>query len=216
MKQILKNDRGFTLLELVISLLLSAVVVLIIASVLHLAIRSEEKGTRRQESSQHVRVLIAKLTFLLKGAYPYVAKTDEGREYYFEGGSDEISFITSSVVPETGSLIDRAGLKWVRIYLDSEGLKTMENFFFLSDDYEGGSPVERIIDDTVTEISFEYLDLGEKRTDEGEWKSEWSMEDSEYLPAAIKVSIVVKEEGSNEDVELPPFTVKVQSSRLIK
>jgi len=212
----LLNHKGFTLLELVISLLLSAVVIVIIASVLHLAIRSEEKGTKKQESSQHVRVLVAKLTFLLKGTYPYVAKTEEGREYYFEGDSDEIAFITSSVVPETGSLIDRAGLKWVKIYLDHEGLKTMDNFFFLSEDYESGSPVERLIDGTVTEISFEYLDMGEDRLDEAEWKSEWSMEDTEYLPAAIKVSIVIKEEGAEDEVELPPFTVKVQSSKQVK
>jgi len=192
------------------------VVILIIASVLNLAIRAEEKGTRRQESSQHVRVLIARLTFLLKGAYPYVARTEEGRQYYFEGSGDEIAFITSSVVPETGTQIDKAGLKWVKIYLDSEGLKTMENFFFLSEDYESGSPIERVLDDTVTELSFEYLDMGEKRMDEGEWKSEWSMEDTEYLPAAIKVQVSVREEGAEKDTELPPFTVKIQSSRQIK
>jgi len=192
------------------------VVILIIASVLNLAIRAEEKGTRRQESSQHVRVLIARLTFLLKGAYPYVARTEEGRQYYFEGSGDEIAFITSSVVPETGTQIDKAGLKWVKIYLDSEGLKTMENFFFLSEDYESGSPIERVLDDTVTELSFEYLDMGEKRMDEWEWKSEWSMEDTEYLPAAIKVQVSVREEGAEKDTELPPFTVKIQSSRQIK
>jgi len=192
------------------------VVILIIASVLNLAIRAEEKGTRRQESSQHVRVLIARLTFLLKGAYPYVARTEEGRQYYFEGSGDEIAFITSSVVPETGTQIDKAGLKWVKIYLDSEGLKTMENFFFLSEDYESGSPIERVLDDTVPELSFEYLDMGEKRMDEGEWKSEWSMEDTEYLPAAIKVQVSVREEGAEKDTELPPFTVKIQSSRQIK
>lgn len=191
-------------------------VILIVASVLHLAIRAEEKGSKRQEASQHVRVLIARLTFLLKGTYPYIAKTEEGRQYYFEGSGDQVSFITSSVIPETGSSIDKAGLKWIRIYLDSQGLKTMENFFFLSEDYESGSPVERILDDSVTDLSFEYLDMGEKRTDEGEWKSEWSMEESEYLPAAIKVKVSVREEGADEDTELPPFTVKIQSSRQVK
>jgi len=120
------------------------------------------------------------------------------------------------VVPETGTQIDKAGLKWVKIYLDSEGLKTMENFFFLSEDYESGSPIERVLDDTVTELSFEYLDMGEKRMDEWEWKSEWSMEDTEYLPAAIKVQVSVREEGAEKDTELPPFTVKIQSSRQIK
>jgi len=143
-------------------------------------------------------------------------RKEDNTIFYFEGSGDEIAFITSSVVPETGTQIDKAGLKWVKIYLDSEGLKTMENFFFLSEDYESGSPIERVLDDTVTELSFEYLDMGEKRMDEGEWKSEWSMEDTEYLPAAIKVKVSVREEGAEKDTDLPPFTVKIQSSRQIK
>ncbi|MGE5892983.1 MAG: type II secretion system protein J [bacterium] len=206
------SSSGFTLLELIIALMLSSVIILIIVSVLQLAIRSEEKGTKRQDESQHVRVLVSRIAFFLKGAYPYMITTKEekNQQYYFDGGSDSLSFITSSVTPREDSLIDKPGMKWVRIFTDSEGLKVSENFFFLDDAFEEDAD-ERLIDDTVTELAFEYLDTGEDGTSQPEWTSSWSTDDKPYLPAAIRVAVTIEED--EKEVELPPFTVKVQITK---
>jgi hypothetical protein len=207
----LKTNRGFTLLELIIALLFSSVVLVIILAAMQLAIRSEQKGTRIQESSQHTRVLISQLSFLLQGAYPYIVKGDEKQKYYFEGEADSVSFITSSVTSRGDSLIDKPGLKWVKIYKDSGGLKIKENFFFLNEDYENGSEKERLVDDTVTAIAFEYLDNGEDGKSQPEWQSDWSTDDKEYLPAAVKASVTIKE--GDHEVTFPSFTVKIQISK---
>ena len=212
----MKNNRGFTLLEMVLALLLSSIIVVIIVSTMRLAIRSEEKGTKRQDASQHLRIITAQLSFILKGVYPYIATIDDEQFYYFVGESDRISFITTSVTEREGSLIDKAGLKWVSLFRDSEGLKMKDNFFFLDADYDSDSARERLLDDTVTAIEFEYLDTGEDRDEDPEWESAWSTDDNEYLPAAVKVWLTIQESEGEEEIKLPPFTVRVQSSKQVK
>lgn len=200
---------------MVIALLLSSVILVIIASTMNLAIKSEEKGIKRQDSSQHIRVISSQIIFLIKGAYPYIATINGKKRYYFEGKPDSLSFITSSVTKNDDTLRNEPGLKWVRIFRDSDGLKMMENFFFLDEDYEGGSAKKRLLDDTVTEIDFEYLDRGEDRDKEPEWKDSWSTDDDKYLPAAVKVSIMVQGEDKGKEIKLPPFTVRIQNSKKI-
>jgi prepilin-type N-terminal cleavage/methylation domain-containing protein len=209
------NDRGFSLLEMIIALLFSSVIIMIIVATMRFAVTSEEKGTIRQDKSQHIRVVTAQLSFFLKGAYPYIVTIDNRRQYYFEGESDSVGFITSSVSKREDSLINKPGLKWMRIFRDSEGLKIMENFFFLDEDYEGSSSMERLLDDTVTDIGLEYLDTGEKRDEEPDWSDEWSTDDTEYLPAAVKVTLTIQEEDEEIETELPPFTVRVMTSKKV-
>jgi len=204
------GERGFTLLELVISLLLSSVVILIIVSVLQLAVRSEEKGTKKQDESQHVRVLVAQMSYLLRGAYPYRVKAEEKFEYYFDGEPDSLGLITSSVTPRAGSLVDKPGLKWVRLFSDSEGLKVRENFFFSDSDYEEGAK-ERLLDDSVTGLELEYLDTGEDGKEMPQWSSSWSTADKDYLPAAVRLTIGLRENG--QAMAIHPFTVKIQISK---
>lgn len=204
------SERGFTLLELVISLLLSLVVILIIVSVLQLAVRSEEKGTKKQDESQHVRVLVSQISYVLRGSYPYRVKIEEKFEYYFDGQTDSLGLITSSVMPRAGSLMDKPGLKWVRLFHDSEGLKVKENFFFNDRDYEEGAR-ERLLDDSVTGLELEYLDTGKDGTEMPQWASSWSTADKDYLPAAVRISISLQENGQTLDIH--PFTVKIQISK---
>lgn len=209
------NNRGFSLLELIVALLFSSIIIMIIVATMRFAVTSEEKGTQKQEGSQHVRVVTSQLTFLLKGAYPYIVTIEGQKEYYFEGEPDSVSFVTTSVMKREDSLIDTPGLKWVRVFRDSEGLKIMDNFFFLSDEYDGNLARERLLDDTVTDITFEYLNVGEERDKEPEWKDTWSTDENKYLPAAIKVLLTIQEVDGKEERELPPFTVRVQSSKKI-
>jgi len=208
----MKNDQhGFTLLEIILSLLFSSIIVVILVATMHFAVRSEEKGEEWQDTSQHLRIIVSRLTFLLKGAYPYRTTVDDKKVYYFRGEPGSISFITSAVSKRDDSPMDRPGLKWVKIFRDADGLKLKENFFFLSDDYENETVRERLLDDTVTEITFEYLDTGEERDEEPEWKSEWSTEDNDYLPAAVRVSLKIQAEGNGTETGLQPFVVKIET-----
>jgi|Deesub1362B_J571_1020462.scaffolds.fasta_scaffold00036_11 general secretion pathway protein J len=204
-----KNNRGFTLLELLIALSTTALLLLIIASAMMMGYRSEEKATERTELSQMERILAERLKWLLKGIYPYTRVTHTGPRLYFAGSSDSISFVTTSTLRDSDSLLEQSGMKWVRLYLDSDELKATENFFFLKDVEERGGISERTLFKGITEIEFQYLDTTE--SEKGTWYDSWSSEEKDYLPSAIKVKIKI--EYREEEVQLPPIIVKVMPRR---
>ncbi len=206
----LKNNKGFTLLELLISITLSVIVLAILFAGMRLGYKSQEKGKEREEISQRIRILGDRITWLLRGAYPYIITRPEGKKVYFMGKSDTIGFVTTSVENTAEGPEDRAGLKWVSLSVDSSGLKLREAVYFLEDVFEDTVGRTYIIDPTVQEIDFEYLDSPDQNT-EAIWKNEWEPSEKDYLPAAVKVRIVFK--YNDKDIRMPDLIVKVGSIR---
>src|SRR5512134_1953574 len=93
----LKSKCGFTLLELLIALSLSIVILIILFAALRLGYKSEAKGMERSEQAQKVRIVSDRITWLLRGTYPFYLNTPDEQKLYFEGKSDRIGFVTSSV-----------------------------------------------------------------------------------------------------------------------
>lgn len=206
----LKNNNGFTLLELLISITLSVIVLAILFAGMRLSYKSQEKGKEREEISQRIRILGDRITWLLRGAYPYIITRPEGKKVFFMGKSDTIGFVTTSVENTAEGPEDRAGLKWVSLSVDSNGLKLREAVYFLEDVFEDTVGRTYIIDPTVQEINFEYLDSPDKNT-EAIWKTEWDPSEKNYLPSAVKVRIVFK--YNDKDIRMPDLIVKVGSIR---
>jgi len=206
----LKNKRGFTLLELLIALSLSIVILIILFAALRLGYKSEAKGTERSEQAQKVRIVSDRITWLLRGTYPFYLNTPDEQKLYFEGKSDRVSFVTSSVDAHGSGPEDQAGLKWASIFSDKEGLKIREKVYFLKDVFEDSGGKVFLLDPEVNKIEFEYLDIpeGEKQ---GSWVSEWDPEDKETLPAAVKVLMTMEKEGKK--IELPELIVRIASQR---
>jgi hypothetical protein len=206
----LKNKRGFTLLELLIALSLSIVILIILFAALRLGYKSEAKGMERSEQAQKVRIVSDRITWLLRGTYPFYLNTPDEQKLYFEGKSDRIGFVTSSVDAHGSGPEDHAGLKWVSIFSDKDGLKMREKVYFLEKVFEDSGGKVFLLDPEVNKIEFEYLDIpeGEKQ---GSWVSEWDPEDKETLPAAVKVLMTMEKEGKK--IELPELIVRIASQR---
>src|SRR5574340_775493 len=131
-----QQNRGFTLIELVISIALSAVIVIILLAAMRLAYKSQAKVSEKVEMSQKIRLLEDRLTWLLRGAYPYYVKKADEERIFFKGESDQVGFVTSSVDSYGKGPEDLAGLKWVSVFADREGLQMREKVFFLEDAFE--------------------------------------------------------------------------------
>lgn len=204
-------DSGFTLLELLIAFAISAIIVAILLSAFRVGQRSVDKGYEREEKSQRMRILTDRLTWLLRGAYPHIDRTPDGNVLYFSGTSESVGFVTTSVDPYADTLQDSAGLKWITIFADYEGLKMQEDIYF-ADVFEEEPRDEYIFDPTVTSIGFEYLDPGEEGT-EAEWVDSWDPEEQEYLPSAVKIYLTF--EHNEEDVEMPPIIVALKTGQVL-
>lgn len=206
----LKNRRGFTLLELLIAITLSILILVVLGAAMRLGYKSQEKGTEKSELTQKMRILQDRIAWLIRGAYPlYLNKADE-KKIFFDGKSDQAGFVTSSVDTHGTGPEDTAGLKWVSIFTDSEGLKIREKIFFLEDVFEDSDGKVYLLDPEVRKIEFEFFEIKEGET-QGDWVSEWDPEDKETIPSGVKVKMTLEQNGRK--IELPEMIVKIEAQR---
>ncbi len=200
------KDRGFTLIEIIIALSLTAVIAVILYSAMGLGYRSVDRGQEREDTSQRIRIAVARITDIIHGAYPFFGTIDNKRVLYFLGDKDRLGIVTSDVDPDSTSPIEEPGLKWVSLFVD-DGLKLREKIFYDKDVFEDKGGRLYVLDPDVDSISFEYFDMDNKDKT-GSWVSEWDPK-KDRLPKAIKVSIVLK--GKRGDIKVPPFIVSIMA-----
>jgi general secretion pathway protein J len=206
----LKTRRGFTLLELLIAITLSVVILGILFAAMRLGYKSQATGAERTELSQKIRILSDRITWLFRGAYPYYLNTVDEEKLFFDGRSDRAGFVTTSVESRGLGPEDRAGLKWVSIFTDKEGLKIREKVYFLKDVFDDTGGNVYLLDPDVAKIEFSYYDISEAGK-EGVWVSEWNPDDKETLPAAVKILMTLEQGGKK--TELPELIVRMTAQR---
>lgn len=204
------NNRGLTLLEIVLGIAITSVVFVLLLSALRLGQRSQEKGESRQELAQRMRVLSDRLAWLLRGAYPYVVRTSDETQLFFSGSGSAVGFVTTSVDSYSDGPEDIAGLKWVGIDVDEEGLKISESVYFLEEEDRKESTA--LLDPSVREIRFEYFGSDEEGEDEA-WFNEWPGKERERLPSAVRITLVLEHEG--REAALPPVTAAIRTGTFI-
>lgn len=205
-----QQNKGFTLIELVIALSLSVVIVVILLAAMRLAYKSQAKGAEKVEMAQKIRLLEDRITWLLRGTYPYYVKKTDEEKIFFKGESDQIGFVTSSVDSYGKGPEDLAGLKWISIFTDREGLKMREKVFFLEDVFDNEGGKEYMLDPEVKTLDLEYYDIPEDEK-QGDWVSYWDPEEKTYLPDAVKFKITLEQKGKT--IDLPEIIVRINAQR---
>lgn len=206
----MNRQQGLTLIELVLAMSLSIVILVILFAGLRLGYKAQERGTAKAEETQKLRIINDRISWLLRGVYPYLVNRPDMRRLAFEGTSGRVGFVTTSIDTYGTGPEDRAGLKWVTLEAGSKGLMVQEKVFFLTDIVEEGSGREYILDPDVKKIEFSYYDVppdmpGKEK--EGEWVAEWNTEERQYLPSAVKVQITLKRGDRSET--MPDMVVRL-------
>jgi len=177
----LSSRRGFTLLELMISITLIGIIALIVSGAMRLGYRSVDAGERKIESLERIRVSLTLIDYQIQSEIPLTVDEDGSRKYYFDGDKGTMSFasnhslwsgqmgyvaVTYSVVP------------------DNWGKQTL----WISESIVGtGSKNEAKLFESLDEISFQYFYKGP--TDEqGSWVEQWT--DDTDIPEKVKVHLV--------------------------
>ena len=198
------NRRGLTLVEVVLSIAIAAIVMALLFAALRLGQKSGTRGEKKLELSQREMVVADRLSWLLAGAYPLIIADDADEEEVlaFVGQGDSIEFVTTSVDTYSNTEADLAGLKSVRIHLDDGGLKVGERIFFMRDD----EFVDYVLEPNARSVEFEYMEIDEE-TGEALWVSGWDTEESMYIPAAVKVRVMLVVEGREQVI--PEIIVRI-------
>ena len=177
----MSSRRGFTLLELMISITLIGIIVLIVAGAMRLGYRSVDAGERKIESLERMRASLSLIDSQIQSEIPLTIDEDGSRKYYFKGEKRTLLFpsnhslwggqmgyvvVTYSVVP------DNRGKQtlWV-----SESIIGAEN------------KIEAKLFESLDDISFQYFYKGP--TDEqGSWVEQWT--DDTDIPEKVSVRLV--------------------------
>lgn len=202
----LSPARGFTLLELILSITILSLVLVTIYGTLNMGSRAWEKGERDIEKIQRMRIVMDLLSREIKSTFPYKvtpSELDTHKKFYaFEGKRNSISFV--STVPLRGG---KKGLSWLSFWVEEGmGLVVVERDALRTDLFKEKHFVDKdemeVLDEHVSRMRFEYYELKRRREEgEGEWQERWDAEKKGNLPYAVKIELTFREEGRGEEDE---------------
>ncbi len=191
----LRLQRGFTLIELVIAMLLMSIVVSAAAYGISLALKAYEHSQGAEVSKQQAQLALwSMLRSQLYSAYPYQNPSLNGEPYtYFQGSEGELRFVTLApariVSSETGMIMSwyRVGGKAVGRGKVVGGVSYGERIVTHQDleHLRGGRREEGLrVAESLGELVFSYYDKKTKK-----WLKVWSGKRRQGLPAAVRVSV---------------------------
>ncbi|HTZ18070.1 MAG TPA: prepilin-type N-terminal cleavage/methylation domain-containing protein [Dissulfurispiraceae bacterium] len=176
------GQQGFTLLELMISLVLMGLVVLITAGAMRLGFRSAESGQRKIESVERLRTSLNILESQIQSAFIVKKPADADIDFaQLKGDRSSIEF--RSLYSWLGGTKGPVFVK----YEVKEGptggraLYVTENPIFIPE-----AKKEALLIENARDLFFEYFQKGP--TDEkGKWADDWT--DKDTVPYRIRITI---------------------------
>jgi general secretion pathway protein J len=168
---VLSSRRGFTLLELMISITLIGIIVLIVAGAMRLGYRSVDAGERKIESLERMRASLTLIDSQIQSEIPLTIDEDGSRKYYFKGEKGTLLFPSNYSLwgGQTGYVVVTYS-----VVPDERGKQTL----WIS---------ETKLFESLDEISFQYFYQG-PTDQEGNWVEQWT--ENTDIPKKVRVRLV--------------------------
>lgn len=193
------KQTGFTLVEIVLSLGLTALLLGLLSSGVYIVADDWNRNSDVLDKSLDQALAVLQIDRALHGAFPhsYTNFDTLGREIYFHGEDDYLSFV-SAVSPQRSP-----GLTvWEMYSVADEGVYLSLVPAFSDNPTQRLSESEPILvlENYTAEFSYLYQDLNENRL----WIDEWLGEEEQSLPLAVYVRFVPERdfEDVNEELEI--------------
>ena len=177
----LNSIAGFTLLELIISITLVAIIVIIIAGAVNLGYRSFHSGEKKMNAVERLRPSLTIIDAQIQSGVPLTLEDGGVKQYYFMGEQDSLKFSTNYSIwgGQRGYVIVN-----YRVDADDRGKRTL-----FASEYKVGmeNQKETKLLEGFDEITFDYFKQDETE-EEGEWVTQWA--DEEMMPTRIRINLV--------------------------
>jgi general secretion pathway protein J len=173
--------RGFTLLELVISIAIMGLIIVIIIGAMRLGSRSIESGERKIKVLERMRASMNIVDSQIQSQIPLTYEENGERKYYFRGEREFMQFATNYSVwgGERGYVVAtysvKTGDSGRQILVVSESVIGLE-----------GSR-DATLFDSFQNVFFEYYSK-EPAEEEGKWVEQWT--DGDRIPEKVRVHLV--------------------------
>jgi general secretion pathway protein J len=176
----LKNY-GFTLLELLISIVILAILILIVMGGLRLSYRSVEAGEKKMEALERVRASLSLLDAQVQSQIPLTYDEDGERKYYFKGERAFLEMASNYSLwqGEKGYVIVA-----YTVTADPQGKRVLT-----ASEYTPGrsDKKEMRLLDPMDDVYFEYF-YRDPMEEEGIWVESWTEEN--LIPEKIRIHFV--------------------------
>lgn len=207
-----KQLSGFTLIEVLISVTIVAMLSVIVFMSLHLASKAWEKGEKDIETNHQERVIMTLLERQLKSILTHNLSWLGEKPFYLIGDPKKMVFLSNIHLIPTHNL-GAVGVFYTIVPDDNSHTETLLFFeqpiLSVLQDMQnntkpkfGDDPKEfKVLLKDMKEISFEYLEFfsGEKSDEEEPaWIEEWNSEVNIGFPMAVKVSFQREESSPME------------------
>lgn len=233
---------GFTLLELLISMTILALIFVAVLGAIRVGSKSWEGGEQRAEENQRTRTLFDTLAKELTMIYPLRVKKQDRQALAFLGQSDSLLFAT---LPQSYGAEPFSHMIRVVTYAvqPERGLVAAESFPLLGSegDFDPQEGRVRGLDDRVSEVRFRYL-VPEGKPEEKlppTWRDFWDpsqelstlpasptaasrglgqpLQGSDRLPLAVEITLTIRQakQRGGRDLILPPLVFPVQVGRTL-
>jgi general secretion pathway protein J len=206
-----KKDKGFTLLEVIVTMTILALILLMISGAFRLGLSAWDRGEQAREEYQRQRTATQLIMRQVKSMVPYKIKTQkaEGDYLAFEGKGTSLKFVSTLSLKASRP----NGLVFA-IYEFKEGgqeggrLVAYEKRVVNKDFFEEGPREEEGVTvlEGLSDVRFEYFrEEDAEKTRAEAWLDGWSAKEEKELPAALRVKITFKS-GKSEQEDVP-FTL---------
>ena len=213
----MNNQRGLTLLELLIALGLVGLVGVIAVLSLRLASHAWERGEAKLNTTQRVRFVTDLLTHELRSALPYMVRLNQDEQMVaFSGGPTSVKFMTAAAGLAVS--LPEGGLREVTYAFALGGLYRIEAPASDRQFLELGRGVSVPLETGVTQFSLQYF-----HRSSGTWQESWTPEvislkqekredtdPADLFPGAITVRLTLRTEEGREE-HLPPLIIPIPS-----
>lgn len=193
----MKRSAGFTLLEIMIALSLTAMLLSMLTAGVYGVVRDWDNNAEALENSLDQTIAVLQLERALQGAFPHSFRDTETlvRHVYFDGLADELAWV-SSVSPQRNT-----GLTAWRLFSDaSEGLYLQLTPAF-SDDPESrllAAAPRLLLAGYTAEFQYLYEDLQFQRV----WRDDWPGREFNILPMAVHVRLIPIDGDTEHELDI--------------
>jgi prepilin-type N-terminal cleavage/methylation domain-containing protein len=189
-----KIENGFTLIEIVISVTLLALIATTLYGAFYLGHRALLAAQARSEENQRLRSAGDLLAGYVRSAYPYRLKREDP-SVRFSGEESSLSFVSA-----LSSGMGGRGMSQIRIWHEEgegTGALALEEKIPLgaAAEEEGGYRNKVLLDQGITALRLEYLDP--QGADE-RWVERWDGKEKRILPRAVRLRYYA---SSGEEIE---------------
>lgn len=210
-------SRGFTLLELLISIVMIGVIALIVSGAMRLGLRTVSAGEKKIDNFERIRASFSAIDSQIQSQIPLSYEDQGEKRYYFQGDKGFLQLATNYSIwgGQKGYVIVT-----YKVMSDNTGkqfLSVSENFIGMTVNRESE------LFSSSDEIDFEYF-YKDPTEEHGRWIETWT--DTANIPIKVKLHLLYREKDISMIIPLrtagtlsqttPARAVDRQSTRGIK